>query len=137
VKNLRKYLQLPQDEKWLFFEAVVLLFFSKVYLLFPFRVCIKSFLPTEQMTEIGYPVLLRKIRDAVSRANKLAFWKNICLVKSFAARYMLQRRNIGSVMYLGLQFKNGRELVAHAWLVSGKSYITPKGRTNYKEIYRI
>ncbi len=89
------------------------------------------------MRETGNPLLLRKISDAVSRANKLAFWKNICLVKSVAARLMLQRRNIGSVMYLGLQFKNGRELVAHAWLVSGKSFITPKGRANYKEIYRI
>jgi hypothetical protein len=82
-------------------------------------------------------VLLRKISVAVSRANKLAFWKNRCLVKSVTARLMLQRRNIDSLMYLGLQFKNGKELVAHAWLVSGESYITPKGRTNYKEIYRI
>jgi len=89
------------------------------------------------MSETGNPVLLRKISVAVSRANKLSFWKNVCLVKSFTARFMLQRRNIGSVMYLGLQFKNGRELIAHAWLVSGKSYITPKGRTNYKEIYWI
>lgn len=80
---------------------------------------------------------LKKIRYAVSRANKLAFWKNICLVKSFAARFILQRRGIASILYLGLQFKNGKELFAHAWLVSGEFYVTPKGITDYKKIYSI
>lgn len=121
----------------LFFEAVFLLFYSKVFLLLPFKYCIKRLHTSEKLITITDLVLLSKIRDAVFRANKLAFWKNRCLVKSFSARLMLQRRNIGSVMYLGLQFKNGKELVAHAWLKSGDIYITPKGKTNYKEIFSI
>ncbi len=134
---LRKFVQLPKEEKMLFFEAVFLLFFSKAFLLLPFRYCIKRLHTSEKMNIITDFVLLSKIRDAVSRANKLAFWKNRCLVGSFCARLMLQRRNIDSVMYLGLQFKNGKELVAHAWLKSGDIYITPKGRNNYKEIFSI
>jgi len=130
-------MHLPKDEKLLFFEAVFLLFFSKVFLLLPFRYCIKQLHPAKAMNEIANPELLRKRCDAVSRANKLAFWKNICLVKSFAARLMLQRRSIGSVMYLGLQFKNGKELVAHAWLVSGKTYLTSKGSIRFKKIFSI
>ena len=121
----------------LLIEAVFLLFFSKVFLLLSFRYCIKRLTLAAEMRKTGNPVLLRKISIAVSRANKLALWKNVCMVKSVTARLMLQRRNIDSLMYLGLQFKNGKELVAHAWLVSGKSYITPKGRINYKVIYRI
>jgi hypothetical protein len=130
-------MRLPKDEKLLFFEAVFLLFFSKVFLLLPFRYCIKRLRSAGEMEGPIDPVLLTKIRDAVTRANRLAFWENVCLVKSFAARLMLQRRNIGSVMYLGLQFRNGRELVAHAWLVSAEMYIMPKGSSNFKEIYSI
>jgi hypothetical protein len=137
VKFLRKFIQLPKDEKLLLFEAVFLVFFSKVFLLLPFRYCLKRLHPAGEMEGPIDPVLLTKIRDAVTRANRLAFWKNVCLVKSFAARLMLQRRNIGSVMYLGLQFRNEKELVAHAWLESAEMYITPKGRTDFKEIYSI
>lgn len=137
MKFLRKLIQLPKEEKRLFFEAVFLLFFSKVLLLLPFRYCIQRLHPAVAMNGMADPLLMAKIRDAVSRANKLAFWKNICLVSSFTARLMLEHRNIGSILYLGLQLKNGKELVAHAWLLSGGIYITPKGRTNYKEIFSL
>ena len=89
------------------------------------------------MSETGDPVLLRKISVAVSRANKLAFWKNVCLVKSFTARLMLQRRDIGSVLYLGLQIKGHRQLVAHAWLMVDRTAITPKHTDQYKEIFSV
>lgn len=103
----------------------------------PFRYCIKRLHPAEEMTGTIEPVLLNKIRDAVSRANKLAFWKNVCLVKSFAARLMLQRRDIGSVLYLGLQIKEHRQLVAHAWLMVDGIAITPKLTDQYKEIFSV
>lgn len=134
---LKKIVHLPKDEKILFVEAVFFLFFSKVYLFFPFRYCIKSLRPSEEMIAMAEPVLLIKIRIAVARANKLAFWKNVCLVKSFAARFMLQRRNVGSVMYLGLHYKNQKELVGHAWLIADEIFVTPKGKTKYKEIFSI
>ncbi len=130
-------MHLPKDEKILFVEAVFFLFFSKVYLFLPFRYCIKSLRPSEEMIGIVDPLLLIKIRIAVARANKLAFWKNVCLVKSFAARFMLQRRNVGSVMYLGLHYKNQKELIAHAWLMVDEIFVTPKGKTKYKEIFSI
>ncbi len=79
---------------------------------------------------------LRKVRNAISRANKTAIWKNICLVKSFAARFMLQRRGIGSMMYLGLQLGDEKKLHAHAWLIAEDIIITPKG-SKFKEIYSI
>lgn len=133
---LKKIIQLPYQEKILFLEAVFFLFFSKVFLWLPFKYCIKKLDVADSFAEKGDPILLRKIQLAVARANKLAFWQNICLVKSFAARFMLQRRQIASVMYLGLQFKNNKELVAHAWLIANEVYVTPKGRTRYKEIFK-
>jgi hypothetical protein len=132
---LKKIIRLPHEEKTLFIEAVFFLFFSKVFLFLPFKYCIKQFDSRDALPEKGDPIFLRKVQLAVSRANKLAFWQNICLVKSFAARFMLERRQIASVMYLGLQFTNNKELVAHAWLIANGVYITPKGRTQHKEIF--
>jgi hypothetical protein len=135
VNLLNKIIRLPDDEKLLFIEAVFFLFFSKVFLFLPFKYCIKRFDSSDDSLERGDPIFLRKVQLAISRANKLAFWQNICLVKSFAARFMLERRQIASVMSLGLQFSNNKELVAHAWLIANDIYITPKGRTPHKEIF--
>jgi hypothetical protein len=137
VNNIRKFILLPREERALFLEAVLLLYLSKVLLFLPFRFCIKCLKTSHEMTTDVDTIQLKKIRYAVSRANKLAFWKNICLVKSFAARLMLQRRGIASIMQLGLQIRNGKELFAHAWLVSGEFQVTPKGMTDYKKIYSI
>jgi len=81
--------------------------------------------------------VLHDIRCAVTRANRLAFWANICLVKSLAARMMLQRRNIGSTLYLGLLKNQEKDLVAHAWLMAGGVCITPKGDPGYQIMYRV
>lgn len=133
---LKKIIQLPLEEKILFLEAVFFLFFSKVFLFLPFKFCIRQLDSIDNLPQKGDPILLKKVQLAVARANKLAFWQNICLVKSFAARFMLQRRKIGSEMHLGLQFKDNKELVAHAWLIANEMYLTPKGRTRYKEIFK-
>ena len=138
MKLISKFIRLPTKEKRFLAEAVFFLFFSKLFLLFlPFRVCIRYLRTDPGNSGHTDPETSRKIRNAVSRANKLAFWKNVCLVSSFAARFMLQRRNIESILFLGLQFKNGKELIAHAWLMAGEIAVTPKGRTAYKEIFKI
>lgn len=137
MSNLSKFLKLSGKEKRLFLEAVFFLFFSKMFLFLPFRICVKRLEPKEKMEEQPEAFELIEIRKAIRRANKLAFWKNICLVKSVAARFMLQRRKIDSVMYLGLQFKDKKELIAHAWLIADDIQITPKGNINYKEIFSV
>lgn len=103
----------------------------------PFRFYIKMLKPATELASQGNVELLYKIQIAAYRANKLAFWPNICLVKTLAARFMLQRRGIGSVMHLGVQFNEKKKLIAHAWLKAGEIYITPKGTTSYAEIFSI
>ncbi|MGD9558531.1 MAG: lasso peptide biosynthesis B2 protein [Mangrovibacterium sp.] len=134
---LRKFIRLSTEEKKLFAEAVFFIFFSKVFLLLPFRICLKQLRPAEEMDGRLSARSLQNIRNAVSRAGKLTFWENNCLPASLGGRFMLQRRRVGSVMYLGLQFKNGKELVAHAWLIADNIYVTPKGKTNYEEIFKV
>ncbi len=94
---IHKFIKLTKEDKKLFFEALFFLWFSKILLLLlPFKTCIKFLKPAEKMNTQPTPEFLRNVRNAVSRANKTAIWKNICLVKSFAARFMLQRRGIVS-----------------------------------------
>ena len=118
-------------------EALLLLYVSKGILWLPFTRCLKMLRSAETLHHKADLVLLVQIRRAVARADRFACWKNRCLVRSFAGRFMLQRRKIGSVLYLGLQLKQGKELVAHAWLESGSIFITPRGDTSYKKIYKV
>ena len=96
-----KFLSLPIDEKLLLIEAIVLLFISKIIVCFPFRQYIKLLRPVGDPLKEPELVLLIKIGKSLHRANKLAFWKNICLVKS------------------------------------GEVYVTPRGESNFKEIFSI
>jgi len=134
---ITKFLLLPIDEKLLFIEAIVLLFVSKIIVGFPFRHYIKLLRPVGDPHKDPDLSLLIKIGKSLHRANKLAFWKNICLVKSVAARFMLSRRGIPSVFTLGLFFHDGMKLGAHAWVKSGEVIVTPRGDSNFKEIFTI
>lgn len=77
---------------------------------------------------------LKRVSAAIVRANKLACWKNVCLVSSLTARMMLNRRGIASVMYLGARFKDAKSMEAHAWLKVGEVNITPP-LTGFKVLY--
>lgn len=117
-------------------EAICFLVASKLLLLtLPFRVCKKIFRKNETLDKQANIQSLKEIRVAVERANKIAFWRNVCLVKSFAARIMLQRRGIASTIYLGVNVKNESKLAAHAWLVSSGVFVTTRGDNSFKEIY--
>ncbi|WP_293054237.1 lasso peptide biosynthesis B2 protein [Paludibacter sp.] len=127
-------------EKALFAEAVAFLFYAKLQLfVLPFKDCVKKLKVLPPATTSANLNEAQAIGRAISRANKLAFWKNRCLVSSFAARFMLSRRNIASVLYLGLRFENDTQfkINAHAWLMVGDVFVTPKGNDGYKEIFRL
>ncbi len=114
-----------------------MLFYSKVIVsTFPFRIWVKLIKSTNRNNEPIDSDVVKAIRSAIFRAGKLTFWKNVCLVNSLAARLMLERRGIGSVIYLGLKFENGKKMNAHAWLMVGDAYVTPRGDLSFKEIYK-
>jgi hypothetical protein len=139
MSRLLSFLRLPILEKTLFAEAVAFLFYAKLLLcVLPFKDCVKKLKILPPATISVDLNEVQVINQAISRANKLAFWKNKCLVSSFAARFMLSRRNIASKLYLGLRFENDTQLKmnAHAWLMVEDFFVTPKGNDGYKEIFR-
>lgn len=130
-------MRLSLSEKKMLIEAVFLLFSAKIMLsVLPFRRCIRRFQPADRFPECTHQKVVVAVRIAITRAGRLAFWRNRCLVSSCAARMMLERRNIGSVMYFGLLFNAQHSLQAHAWLVVDSVWVTPKGNAEMTEIYQ-
>lgn len=133
IRVLKKFFKLPFRDKLLLGEAIAFLFLAKLLILIlPFKHCIKTFNNEKCIVQDLDVNQLKGIRNAVSRANKLAFWKNICLVKSFAGKWMLQRRKIQSKLFLGVNIDNKKELVAHAWLKVGEFEVTHDGGKHQK-----
>jgi hypothetical protein len=133
---IKQIIRLSSTEKKMLIEAVFLLFYAKIMLsVFPFRRCICRFQPVDRFPECTQEEVVVAIRIAIARAGRLAFWRNRCLVSSCAARMMLERRKIGSVMYFGLLFNAEHSLQAHAWVVANYLWVTPKGGAEMTEIY--
>lgn len=136
IRLFFRFTCIPFRQKILLVEAIVLLLASKMLLmLLPFRTSKKFFKKKEKLHKQANIQLLKDIHLSIERANRIAFWSNVCLVKSFAARFMLQRRGIAATIYLGIQVKEENELLAHAWLMTNGVFVTPRGDSAFKEIY--
>jgi len=123
IQYWQRFYRLTPKEKVLFGEAVFFLFLAKLMLLVvPFRMCIRT-IPSHTYDEQPAVKTLELVKQAVNRANRLSCWKNICLVQAFAARWMLQRRNIASTFSIGVKHEPDRKVTAHAWLIAGNRYI--------------
>ena len=143
VKRGKIFVKRSRREVALFAEALLFLYYSKLLLIIPFKYAVKQIRPGQNQEVVlneqnpqEFKCRLNEIRTAVRRADKFSFWSNICLVKSFAARFMLQRRGIPSTMNYGLII-NGNKLEAHAWVTVGETEITPKGKTDFKIIHTL
>ena len=127
ISNIRAFFRLSFMDKVLFFEASFYLFLVKFLLvILPFRSCIKIF-NNKKSTKQGDDILLTNISIALARANHLAFWGNVCLVQSFAGKWMLQRRGIRSELFIGVNIDEAKKFRAHAWLKVGELEITHDG----------
>lgn len=126
--TLKKLWALPVKEKFLFFEAVSFIYLSWFILwVFPFRFCMKLAEEKKKMIHNPGPEDLMDIKRVIRRANRLAFWKNVCLVSSIAARWMLRRRSIQSEIYFGVKPDEKTKIAAHAWVKSGGIEIVEEG----------
>ncbi len=69
---------------------------------------------------------LSDIKKALERVLSFSFWNNKCLVQSFAGRWMLSKRKINSILFIGAKRDENLDILAHAWLVSFDLEIVPK-----------
>ena len=114
---MKKFFQLPRDERILFFQALswsywiwfIHHFYSYNALQHRFR-CTTT--PYENLA------VAKKIRKAIRRSGRLTFWKNKCLIQSFVARKMLNKRGVNSRAFLGMMKNDNFNHDAHAWVES-------------------
>jgi hypothetical protein len=66
----------------------------------------------------------RLIGWAVTRAARYVPFRAVCLPQAIAAKAILKRRGIQSVMHFGVRKEPGKKLDAHAWLNAGEVEVT-------------
>jgi hypothetical protein len=68
--------------------------------------------------------VIRQVAKAIRIMSRHTWWESQCLVRAIAAKKMLERRRIGSTLYLGTARDEAGKMIAHAWLRSGPFYLT-------------
>lgn len=100
----------------LFIEALLLSYRFKIQLWFiSFKKLTEQY-PSADAPQKSGPETAKAIRRAIYRAEKFTFWNNKCLVSTFCARKMLNKRGIASIAYLGMGKNEKGKLIAHAWI---------------------
>jgi hypothetical protein len=133
--KLKKFVKLPNREKVLFLEALVLQYSVWLMLkVLPFRTITVIFKnPTES---VPYPdiALLTQISSTIKYASHLSLWKNKCLIMSLTTRWMLKKRKITSELSLGADIIQKEKFTAHAWIkAEGMELVKKNGE--WKELY--
>ncbi|HEX4303141.1 MAG TPA: lasso peptide biosynthesis B2 protein [Rhizomicrobium sp.] len=117
----------------LLLQAVLWLALSRLALVFvPFRILAARFGTfTPPSAEAGHPyldaeqsALARDVSWAVTRAARYVPFRAVCLPQAIAAKAMLSRRHIASVMHFGVARKPGEAMAAHAWLNAAEVEVT-------------
>jgi len=129
---MRRFYNLPVARKGLIVEAVAWLALSRLALFFvPFRllaarfgeVALPNATPDIRFSD-GELERAREIGWAVTRAARYVPFRAVCLPQAIAAKAMLSRRHIGSVMHFGVMKKIAEPMSAHAWLDAGPIEVT-------------
>jgi len=124
----RRFGQVSTRRRALLAEAVTCLFAARLALIFiPFPRLARrlgTFVPptdprvlrTKTVAADGQALLAEDIGWAVTRAARYLPFKAVCLPQAMAARIMLKRRGVESVIHFGAAKGTEKPLDAHAWL---------------------
>ena len=121
---------IPARRRWLLAEALLSLAIARIWLLVaPFR---RVAAQLGELTSVDTPAPdaprsgpeVAEIGWAVRRAADHAPFRAVCLQQAIAAKLMLRRRGVGSVLHLGVARGGPDGMQAHAWLDSGGVAVT-------------
>jgi hypothetical protein len=141
MSSLRRKLhtasRMTRTDRRLVVEAMAALLAARLRSVLPFKVLARQLggivAPhTQPHTQGRPPALLSPAEEETVLAIRwsigaVAPWmpfRTLCLQQAIAARAMLARRGIGSVLHLGVQGITGPKLEAHAWLDAGGLNVT-------------
>lgn len=128
-KIIMKYLAYDWPDRLLLLEALFLLGFSRLLLLtVPFRWVSphlsRQFKKIEQAQDRTDTAFIQRVGWAVIIVAHRTPWKSACLTQAMAAKWMLQRRQLPSTLYLGVDKEKNAPMQAHAWLSCNGSFLT-------------
>ena len=130
LRKIKKFLSLPWSSKGLWLEAVFWLAVARYRIArMPFREWAGKL--GEHMADVPTIELKPQQREqvkliswAVQSAAMHVPWQAVCLPQAMAAKIMLRRRSIPSVLYLGMRKGDTNPYHAHAWVQAGGEAIT-------------
>lgn len=135
LQRLKKFGKLSLNEQLIFSEALFLqLSVGLLLKVIPFKWIPKLYPNPSRLNPDASRLIPEQIKKASQRAAAISPWKNKCLVQSLAARRMLQRRKISSLLSLGVKSRPNKRMIAHAWLKAGDIEIVEKSG-DYYELY--
>lgn len=76
----------------------------------------------------------RKVRNAVVNTSKYTPWESLCLVQSMTVQKMLEKRNISSTLYLGVNKDEKNDMKAHSWIRCGSMFVTGGDGNGYATV---
>ncbi len=126
-RRWRRFARLPPNRRVLLAEAGAWLLAARAALvLFPFRsVAARLGMPRSPQDPNSLrssplsPAQQHKVQEiawAVARAARHVPFRAVCLPQAIAAKAMLRRRGIDSVLHFGVAKRGDQSLDAHAWL---------------------
>lgn len=136
TRKISNFLSLDRNTMLLFLEAFYFLGFARIIKSIPFN----KVAPTlgERMGETSYfqvndhVKIIKDISYSIAVMSKHTWWESKCLVMAIAGMKMLERRQIESTLYMGIAREKDGNMIAHAWLRSGKMYVSgAKGADRY------
>ena len=145
---LRRFVRISGRERLLLLEAVTWLAIARVGSAFvPFQYLAPRFGKLSSAAQAGAQAGLmptqsdlqwaREIGWAVTRAARYVPFRAVCLPQAIAAKTMLARRGIPSIMHFGVSNQHGSSLQAHAWLdIQGVEVTGFPVRPDFVEIAR-
>lgn len=144
---LRRYRRLDARRRGLLIEASSFLLISRLALIgVPFRRLAPRLGRLADVTEahpqlsadqtLPAAAIAAEIGWAVTRAARYVPFKAVCLPQAMAARLMLQRRHVASVMHFGVARSEEKPLEAHAWLDAAGTEVVGYPATRFNEIAR-
>lgn len=132
-RKLATAVQMRHADRCLVVEAMAALLTARLRSLLPFRVLARHL--GGMVSPTGLPALpahlsageeasVLAVRWAIGAVAPWLPFRTQCLQQAIAARAMLARRGIGSILHLGVGDPTGAKLVAHAWLDAGRLQVT-------------
>ena len=132
IQKFQKFTKLSAEEKKLFIEAYATLGMMRTAILtISFKRLTRSLDHEAKKKELEKlndkeMKMAKSIGQAIMRASAYTPWESACLVQSFTAQKMLQKRGIAGVFYLGAakDEESKEKMKAHAWSQCGDAIIT-------------